>query len=419
MATALFKHVRYAQVANLLRRLASFALTFALLASVFIETPHAANLSQDEKQQIDRSIHLLATYLSAQIKQDGRFEYRRHIDPEVTLQKRYNMLRHAGAIYALAQYSRYFKDEQVLQDTGRAVHNLRKVSLAQVGDRSDLLAIWSHPEITGSRKPLTAKLGGAGLALVAMIACGEVNCAETAEDELQKLGRFILFLQRDDGSFFSKYTPSEGGKRGDWVSLYYPGEAALGLIKLFEIRGEKKWLDAAYKALHRLAQDRRYAESVPADHWALLATERIWSHISTEQQSLLRSHGRQIIEQILSEQVVNDDPAFDGGFTPDGRTTPTATRLEGLLAAYTLFPKDDSLRRDIENAVMIGVDFLMSAQMAEGPLAGGIPRGTKAIEQPKNAEEDAFNRRVGEVRIDYVQHALSALLQMRAAFMID
>ncbi|MEM8794511.1 MAG: hypothetical protein AAGE61_03000, partial [Pseudomonadota bacterium] len=218
-----------------------------------------------------------------------------------------------------------------------------------------------------------------------------------------------------DGSFYSKYTPSEGGKRGDWVSLYYPGEAALGLVMLFEITGEERWLEGGYRALLRLSQDRRFAGTVPADHWALLATEKIWPHISPDERAPLAFHARQIVEHILSEQVISDDPSFDGGFTPEGRTTPTATRLEGLLAAHTIFAGDERLRRDIENAAMMGADFLISAQINEGLLVGGMPRGTRKIEKPQNRREEAFNRRLGEVRIDYVQHMLSALLQMRSA----
>ncbi|MBO9424151.1 hypothetical protein J7444_05435 [Labrenzia sp. R4_1] len=386
----------------------------ALLVALFSETAGASSLSHSEKKQIDRAIHLSATYLSAQIKPDGSFHYRRHVDPGITLEERYNMLRHAGAIYALSDYARRFKDEQLSSEIGRAVDYLRNVSLAPVGGRANMLAVWSDPAITGSRKPLTAKLGGAGLALVAKIACRNVSCTAISDEELRNIGRFILFMQRDDGSFYSKYTPSEGGKRGDWVSLYYPGEAALGLVMLFEITGEMRWLEGGYRALLRLSQDRRFSGAVPADHWALLATERIWPHISPDERAPLAFHARQIVQHVLSEQVQSDDPAFDGGFTPEGRTTPTATRLEGLLAAHTIFAGDERMRREIENAAMMGVDFLVSVQIDKGPLIGGIPRGTRKIELLQNRRARTFNRRLGEVRIDYVQHTLSALMQMKS-----
>ena len=225
---------------DITKRFAPATIAFSLLIAAFVEPACASSLSQQERQQVDRSIHLFATYLSAQIKSDGSFEYRRHIDPAVTPTRRYNMLRHAGAIYALADYLRFFRDKERLSEIGRAVEYLLEVSVAKVGDRDDMLAVWSDPEVTGSGKPLTAKLGGTGLALVAMISCRSVKCTELDDEVLRRLGRFILFMQRDDGSFFSKYTPSEGGKQGDWVSLYYPGEAALGLVMLFEITGEKK-----------------------------------------------------------------------------------------------------------------------------------------------------------------------------------
>ena len=73
--------------------------------------------------------------------------------------------------------------------------------------------------------------------------------------ELQGLGRFIVFLQRSDGSFASKYRPA-GGPVEDWDSLYYPGEAALGLVSLYEVDHSRQWLIAAGKALSYLARSR-------------------------------------------------------------------------------------------------------------------------------------------------------------------
>ena len=77
------------------------------------------------------------------------------------------------------------------------------------------------------------------------------NAAPLAQ--LQSLGRFILFLQNADGSFVSKYNP-DTGPVGDWQSLYYPGEAALGLIALYELHHSCEWLIAAGKALAYLAK---------------------------------------------------------------------------------------------------------------------------------------------------------------------
>ena len=67
-------------------------------------------------------IELAATYLSEACGADGRFVYRAAPDPAVRLKPRYNLLRHAGAIYALAQYcGQRSSDPRVADAMRRAV----------------------------------------------------------------------------------------------------------------------------------------------------------------------------------------------------------------------------------------------------------------------------------------------------------
>jgi hypothetical protein len=47
----------------------------------------------------------------------------------------------------------------------------------------------------------SAELGGTGLGLVALAAARETDPKSMPLEQLQALGRFQLFLQRDDGSF--------------------------------------------------------------------------------------------------------------------------------------------------------------------------------------------------------------------------
>ena len=56
----------------------------------------------------------------------------------------------------------------------------------------------------------------------------------TPVEFLRRLGNFLLFMQNKDGGFYSKFIPEKGGRDDSWTSLYYPGEAALGLIMLSE-----------------------------------------------------------------------------------------------------------------------------------------------------------------------------------------
>ena len=60
---------------------------------------------------------------------------------------------------------------------------------------------------------------------------------------------------------------------------------------------------------------------------------------------------------------------------------------------------------------MKGLRFLLRSQITSGEYAGAIPRAIQPLPESHPRFNKAFNRRATEVRIDYVQHALSAMLQ--------
>ena len=278
-----------------------------------------------------------------------------------------------------------------------------------------MLAVWSIPEVNGSDDPLQIKLGGTGLGLVALLSIDKISPGFTPLPDLKALGRSIVYMQKKDGSFYSKYIPSMGGNQGNWQSLYYPGEAALGLLMLYEKDRSSIWLESAYKALEYLARSRENSADIPADHWALLATAKILSLENRNEvpisRGLLVNHAVQICETIIREQI-NDParPTYDGGFNEDGRTTPTATRLEGLLAVLSFIPRTHDIYERINSSIPRGIFFLVQAQIKEGKFTGAMPRAV-GRKWGINPDAQKFNRRTTEVRIDYIQHAMCAMMQ--------
>jgi len=379
--------------------------------------------------QLTASIHLAADYLIKACNDKGKFLYRINLDPEADLKRKYNFLRHAGAIYALGQYEKAYPKNITLQTMKRAAHFLKKASIAPIPEqfapvptRNDLLAVWSIPAITGSGKPIQAKLGGTGLGLVAMVGLESIAPGTTPLDYLQQMGNFIVFMQKKDGSFYSKFYPHHGGKNDKWTSLYYPGEAALGLLMLYELYPDPQWLQAAANTLAYLARLREGKSKVEADHWALLATAKLLPLYDRCRQPLPRAaivnHAVQICESILAVAAHYPETSPSHGcLTGDGRTTPTAIRLEGLLAALDIIPDEKvSLKKQIVISAREGIGFLLRSQVQSGEYAGAIPRAIRSLPESHPQFEKSFNLRATEVRIDYVQHALSAMLQYQQLF---
>ncbi len=377
---------------------------------------HIDTTAAEPTINLENSIHLAASYLIQQNDNSGKFNYRLNTNPEINVSKRYNMLRHAGTIYALASYARYFNDSQAREALLRGSRFLKK-QLKFVDIDSPILAVFSDPIINRSDDPLQAKLGGTGLGLVALCSADLFQPGFTALDTLRMMGEFIRYMQKEDGSFHSKYFPdNQNGRDDSWTSLYYPGEAVLGLLMLYEVNPDTIWLETAKNGLLYLARTRENLSSVPADHWALIATDRLLKsdiRILPVEKRLIVNHLLQITGNIIDN--IPKHPAnhpFFGCLSKDGRTTPTATRLEGLLAALPYL--NEYKPQDAEQALTIikdGIEFLMKSQIRSRQYMGGIPRATKALDTDHPGYSKSFNRRHSEIRIDYVQHALSALIE--------
>jgi len=362
---------------------------------------------------VSRAIDLSARYLESACGQSGRFNYL--LDPNSGRQSpSYDIVRHAGAMYALAMLNRLHPDSKAIEAMARAAAFLRANYIGP-DERSGALVVWSRPLPTKS----DADLGAAGLGLVALAGLDQARPGAVPLTDLQGLARFIVFLQRSDGSFASKYRLGSGPVE-DWNSLYYPGEAALGLISLYELDHRRGWLDAAGKALSFLARSRtrlRIAE-MPPDHWALIATARFLPYCRqgdcAASRTELVEHAAHICDRFLREQIGDAaDTRLIGGFDAGGRTAPSATRLEGLLAALEFLPDDATGRRgDIEGAVEQGIAFLLRSQITTGPYAGGMPGTVSGV----GSIMFQADPRASDIRIDYVQHALSAWLRYQAMF---
>jgi len=363
---------------------------------------HEATPSKADATQLRVAMKDSAEYLARACKPSGEFVYLAGLKPGKDYGTEYNVLRHAGALYVLSEYSVDYPDPKIKAALVRAANFLKRKYMRPIEGEDNLMAIWELPtDSKGAQREV--KLGGIGLGLVGLIGTEKIAPGTTSMKTFRQLGNCILWLQEKDGSFYSKYDPAKGGKQGKWESLYYPGEAALGLAALAEIETDPKqkarWINAALHGIAYLAREREHTKNVPLDHWILLATAQLWPlHVYSDQsvsKALLLQHAVQICTALAN------DSALRGV-----RTTPIATRLEGMQAALTFLPPDQQELRDlIRTETERGIPFLMKAQASQGAMKGAIPHAYTA---PGNPPVDD---RADDVRIDYIQHTLSAWLE--------
>jgi hypothetical protein len=346
----------------------------------------------------------------------GEFTYIVNMDPAIPVVRDYSILRHQGTVFSLGMYDDVFPNPENVAVMRRAVEYMRQCCYLEIEDGT-VLAI-REPETVakkGSRRYY--KLGGAGLGLLALASVERKSPGFVPDDEMRRVAQLGRVLQKRDGSFFSLYNPDEGGPTAYEKSLYYPGEMAKGWVAMYELHPESvDALKDASRALEYLAKTRARSGSAPADHWALLATARLLQAAEKDgievPRAALVNHALQICNTMLDE-ARHPQPiaAMEGSLAPRGAVTATATRLEGMQAALTFLPADHPIIPHIRAAVDRGIDFLVRAQVQEGPHAGGLPQAISRLPDDGTEAVQAFNRQATEIRIDYVQHSLSALVQ--------
>jgi hypothetical protein len=361
----------------------------------------------DVQPALQRAVH----FLVRRTRQDGRFIYLINLDPSIPVADTYNLVRHAGVLYALGEYHRRTPDPEVRQSMEIATKFL-VLNIGRIPGRPDLAAIWSPDASLLSGEAAHVKLGSCGLGLAALTHWERMAPGDVPARTRESLARFMGFMQGEDGRFYSRYVPHLGGPDRNWESLYYPGEAALGLVMLYEMDGNRRWLDTAERALGYLADSRRDVVELPHDHWTLIATGRLLAEaqrrgIPVNRQRLM-GHANRLCRTFMAVQV-QDDPRIAGAFDLRGQTTPCATRLEGLIAIRPWL--EQPLRGEVEASIRLGIDFLLRAQKnGERYVPGAVPYALERLPQDHPRYSPAFNQRATEVRMDYQQHFISALL---------
>jgi len=362
--------------------------------------------AKNDADVIENSIILAMFYLSKNILPSGRFVYRNSTNSDKTYSnKYYSSLRHAGTLYSMYQCEKYLnktalKKKRLLASEYLIKNYIKKIDFNMYG-------LVSKPE---EEAPVfLSTSGGTGLALIALVNLLQDN--KISLSTLRKLGNFILYMQDEKGDFAYSYEFGTKKKSEIFSARYYPGEACLGLLNLYEADMDEKWLLAAKKGLLRLAKTASLTpvELIKFDHWGMLAVQKLFSiennGLSKDEHAILSTYTDKNINFILSKQITDDKNVRYGGFETTKSLCGVATNLEGMIAAHDCI-ESNVLKMRLVNALNIGVAFLAKYQIKAGEMEGGIPK-SHIWNTLKAENEDK------EIRIDYVQHTLSALVMYK------
>lgn len=122
--------------------------------------------------------------------------------------------------------------------------------------------------------------------------------------------------------------------------------------------------------------------------------------LTTAQKLLISAYLEKNSLLVIENQNLDSDAENYGSYKSIRSLCGNATILEGLIAAYHTVPSN-VLKTRILNSVSAGIEFLAKYQVKDGSREGGIP-GTYKWNNFDAVKSDK------EIRIDNVQHALSA-----------
>lgn len=379
---------------------------------------------QTDAASLDAQAVLAMDYLRRAVGEDGRFLYS-FFPVANRVDTSYNMVRHAGAVYAMLELAgrssgRQSPDAALLAAADRAtdylVGEVRPCPQLRYEPKPDDVPDHHRRHGLCLVEANESKLGGHGLAVLALLQHPDLDAHPERLEVAVGLGERILSVLQPDGRFEPHKVRWSDGTHFRYESEYYPGEAIYALTRLFRVTGERRWLEAArrasdYRVRVRYAPDGGFTdETIPHDHWLAYGLRELaelgprpWDA------AYLRRLGRLIAD---AQHREIDPPDWAGGFYEPPRAAPTATRAEALGSILTALggPYGDGPDaapaeelNTIAEALCHALAFQLRAQYTSARAFD--------YEEPQRALGGISGSLTDdEIRIDYPQHTSSSLV---------
>ncbi|MGL6160650.1 hypothetical protein [Microbulbifer sp.] len=334
-----------------------------------------------------RLIVTSSQYLGRQVKASGQFRYGRHACFDRNI-NHYNALRHVGSIFAMLEAWELTGDQKLKAAIDRALEYLTRELIKPV-------TLPSGEEVSYVVDGDEIKLGGNSICVLMLAKYVSLTGSKKYDLLMESIALGIQYLQDpESGKFVHVLQYPDLSVRDEFRIIYYDGEAAFGLMRLYGIRKDPRWLAIVEKA---------FTYFISAEHWR--AHDHWLSYCATEM-TLYRPE-----ERYYEFGLKNAADYLDA---MEGRVPAVPTQFELMMAAEKMIYR---LQRDKTHAHLLKKFDLERFYHALHKRAHHLlnsyiwPEFAMYFKHPRNIVGAFFIRRHGfRVRIDDVQHYLSGLI---------
>ena len=355
------------------------------------------NLLRSEYKAADMARGAVAAgdWLIKNIELTGRFTYQYNpATGEKSSFLDYNVIRHAGCVYSLLYLYNQTLEPRFLEQ------GMVSLKFLQRHLQKPLL----EPELLAVRHPVygTYALGTTALTLMALCELPEAQFEKIGVDTTNRLARFLLKMQMDNGNFNSIYIRKLAGLKDSKTSQYATGEALLALIRYYNRNPNIDWLEAANKAA--AFQIEQFNSTGKVNSWTIQGLAELFKIDPNPKYSQAVFDMADILleSQFSEEEKIFSD--YTGGFNVSRppRSKTASSRSEALIAARNLSWFLGKSGEKYDKAILLAARFILWNQywsdnsyfislpdLVEGAISGGLS-------DPK-------------IRMDNCQHAIVAL----------